>query len=124
MKIAPEGYPLLSPYLIVENAAGFIPFVQSVFGAQLQNHHLRDETIVMHAELKIGDSIIMLADSTPEYPPATANLFIYVENADATYERALQEGAVAVTPMGDQSYGRSGGVKDAFGNTWWITAVK
>jgi PhnB protein len=65
----------------------------------------------------------MFADSTAEYPPMNAGFFIYVEDADITYNKALDNGATVVTQSGNQSYGRSGGVKDAFGNTWWITSV-
>ncbi|MEP6464781.1 MAG: VOC family protein [Parafilimonas sp.] len=120
----PEGYHTITPYLIVKNAAAFIEFTQKVFNAELLLKHMRDETIIMHAEIKIGgDSIIMFADSTEEYAPKPASFFIYVQDADSTYENALQNGATAVIKMSDQSYGRSGGVEDAFGNTWWITTV-
>lgn len=74
------------------------------------------ENLIMHGEIKIGNSMIMFADSTAQYPPANANLFIYVEHADLTYKKALDRGATAVTEQSNQSYGRSGGVKDAFGN--------
>ncbi len=119
----PEGYQAVMPYLIIENASAFIGFVQKVFNAELLNKHIRDENIIMHAEIKIGDSIIMLADSTQQYPPQPAGFFIYVDDADKTYETALNNNAITVTEISDQSYGRSGGVKDAFGNTWWITSL-
>ena len=119
----PDNYPTVSPYLIIKNAAVFIQFMQDVFNATLVNNHMRDENIIMHAELKIGNSMIMLADSTSQYPPDTAGLFIYVEDADSTYNTALEKGATSVTALSDQPYGRTGGVKDPFGNTWWITSV-
>jgi uncharacterized glyoxalase superfamily protein PhnB len=119
----PEDYQTVTTYLIIKNAVAFIQFMQTVFNAEVVNKHMRDENTIMHAELKIGNSIIMLADSTPQYPPANANLFIYVEDADATYKKAIDNGAVIVTELANQSYGRSGGVKDSFGNTWWITSV-
>ena len=123
MSKIPNNYPTVTPYLIITNAEAFIEFMQQVFNAELNGKHMRDENIIMHAELKIGNSLIMLADATPQYKPMNAALFIYVENADATYNLALQKDAEVVTELGDQSYGRSGGVKDAFGNTWWITSV-
>jgi PhnB protein len=119
----PEGYQAVTPYLIVENANAFIEFVQKVFNAELLNKHIRDENIIMHAEIKIGNSIIMFADSTQQYPPQPAGFFIYVDSADETYKTAFNNNAVTVTEISDQSYGRSGGVKDAFGNTWWITSL-
>ena len=124
MNYAPEGYHTIIPYLIVPEATRFIQFMKNVFDAELINQHMRDETIIMHGEIKVGDSIIMFADSTPQYAPMPAPFFIYVENADAAYQRALANGATVVTEMGDQQYGRSGGVKDPFGNTWWITSVQ
>lgn len=119
----PEDYQTVTTYLIIKNAVAFIQFMQTVFNAEVVNKHMRDENTIMHAELKIGNSIIMLADSTPQYPPANANLFIYVEDADATYKKAIDNGASTVTELANQSYGRSGGIKDSFGNTWWITSV-
>jgi len=119
----PEGYETVTPYLIIKNAPAFIAFTKTVFNADVINMHMSDETIIRHAEIKIGNSIIMFADSIEQYPPMPASFFIYVEDADKTYITALNNGAVAVTEMADQSYGRSGGVKDVFGNTWWITSV-
>lgn len=119
----PEGYQAVTPYLIINNAAAFIEFTKTVFNAEVVNKHMRDETIIMHGEIKIGNSIIMFADGTDQYHPMPASFFIYVDDTDKTYANALSNGAVAVTQIADQSYGRSGGVKDAFGNTWWITSI-
>jgi PhnB protein len=120
----PEGYQKVTPYLIIPNAAGFIEFTKGVFGAELINKYMRNgESLIMHGEIKIGDSVIMFADSTEQYQPQPAGFFIYVENADETYQKALDKGASSVTQISNQSYGRSGGVKDASGNTWWITEV-
>lgn len=119
----PEGYQQVMPYLILKNAAGFFAFTQRVFDAIEAHKTMRDENAIRHAEVKIGNSTIMYADSTKEYEPATANLFIYVENADATYKKALEAGARSIMEPADQSYGRSCGVTDPFGNTWWLTSV-
>jgi PhnB protein len=119
----PEGYQQVMPYLIVENAATFMEFMQKVFGAEERNKAMRDEKLIMHAELSIGGSVIMLADATDLYKPQPAGLFVYVEDCDTTYNNALANGAKSVSVPADQSYGRSAGVKDAFGNTWWMTAV-
>jgi PhnB protein len=120
MKI-PEGYQQVMPYLIVRGAAKFIDFTRKVFGADEKLRIMRDEKTVRHAEIKIGDSVIMFADATEQFPPRTAGLFVYVEDADQTYNKALAEGATSVMPMSDQEYGRSGGVADPFGNLWWPT---
>lgn len=121
--IIPEnGYQTVTTYLILKDAAAFIEFVQKVFNAELVGKHMRDETIIMHAELKIGNSSVMVAEATKEFTAQPAGFFIYVGDADSAYANALNNGAVVVTPVENQSYGRSGGVKDAFGNTWWITS--
>ena len=123
MKI-PEGYRAVMPYLIVRNASGLISFAEKIFNAKEKFKEMIDEKTVRHAELIIGDSIIMLADATEKFKPQPAGMFIYVDNADDTFSKALSEGASVITDLSDQSYGRSGGIKDPFGNTWWITSIK
>ena len=118
----PEGYQQVMPYLIVENAAAFIQFTQQVFGAEEKFKAMRDENVIMHAEISIGGSVLMIADATELYKPQPAGLFVYVEDCDTTYNNALANGATSVNEPANQDYGRSAGVKDAFGNTWWITA--
>ena len=124
MSAPPEGYQTVTAYLIIPDAAGFIQFTQNVFGAELLNKHMREgESFIMHGEIKIGNSVIMFADTAEQFPPQPAGFFLYVENTDETYQKALDHGASVVTKIGDQPYGRSGGVKDVHGNTWWITSV-
>lgn len=121
--IIPEGgYQTETAYLILQNATAFIEFVQKVFNAEVIGKHMHDNNSIMHAEIKIGNSSIMLADATAQYTVQPSGFFIYVGDADSAYANALNNGAVAVTPVENQSYGRSGGVKDPFGNTWWITS--
>ncbi len=119
----PPQYQTVMPYLIVEGAEKFSNFTQAVFGAVEQLRVPRSPGVIMHAEINIGGSTIMFADATEQYPPRPAGMFIYVQDADETYARALYEGATAISPMADQPYGRSGGVMDPFGNSWWITSV-
>ena len=120
----PEGYNTIIPYLIVNNAAGFMQFMTDVFEAKETMRHMRDESTIMHAEMRVGDSVIMLADATGEYLPSPAGMFVYVPDADATFDKAMAAGATSVLAMCDQPYGRTGGVKDPFGNTWWVTTHK
>ena len=119
----PENYQTVMPYLIVKDAAKFISFMQTVFDAVETYKAMRDENIIMHAEIMIGGSTIMFADSTDTYGARNAGMFIYVDDADATFNKAVDNGATVVNKMADQSYGRSGGVEDPFGNTWWITGI-
>lgn len=119
----PEGYQRVMPYIIVRNAEAFMQFMTDVFGATEKMLHRRDTGEIMHAEVFIGNSVIMLANGNDQWQPMTAGLYIHVANADETFEKALQYGATSVNPVADQSYGRSGGVEDPFGNTWWITTT-
>ncbi len=119
--IIPSGYQTVMPYLIVKDAAKFSAFTQRVFNAEERMRHMRDEKIIMHAEIIIGGCTIMFADATQQIEERTTGLFVYVENADETFQKALDEGATSLISPADQPYGRSGGVTDPFGNIWWIT---
>jgi PhnB protein len=119
----PPNYQTVMPYLIVQDGEKFIAFVKQVFDATETYKAMRDVNTIMHAEVMIKESTIMFADSTNEYAPRTAGLFVYVDDADETYKKALEAGATKVTELSDQPYGRSGGVTDPFGNTWWITSI-
>ena len=120
----PDNYQTVMPYLIVKDAAQFIAFMQNVFDAKETYKSMRDENTIMHAEIMIGGSTIMLADSTEKFSERPAGLFIYVDDADETFKKAIDAGGVTEMEVLDQSYGRSGGVRDPFGNVWWITSVK
>lgn len=117
----PNDYQRIMPYLVVNNAAGFFSFMQTVFNATEKMKVMRDENTYMHAELQVGASTIMFTDATEEYPVQNAGMFIYVANCNTTYQKALANGATSIMEPAKQDYGHSAGVKDAFGNTWWIT---
>ncbi len=123
----PEGYPRVSPYLIVDGAAAAIDFYTSVLGATERMRMGGPSGKVGHAELELGDSIIMLADEHPEisaHGPKTVGgtpvtLHVYVEDVDQTFERAIEAGAKALRPVEDQFYGdRGGSFEDPFGHQW------
>ncbi|MDR3681561.1 MAG: VOC family protein [Flavipsychrobacter sp.] len=122
--VIPKGYQQVMPYLILDNASAFIDFMKDVFDAVEIMRHMRDEQVIMHAEIKLAESVIMIADSTDTYGSSPAGMFVYVPDADATYNKAIATGATSIAAPSDQSYGRSAGVKDAYGNTWWITTNK
>ena len=119
----PENYQAVMPYLILKDAASFINFAEQVFDAKIALKEMRDEDRIMHAEIRIGDSTVMVAESTADYKPQNAGLFVYVKDADKAFEQALELGSEMVSEVSDKPYGRSGGIKDPFGNTWWITSV-
>jgi PhnB protein len=119
----PKNYQQVMPYLIMKEAARFILFTQKAFDAIETHRVMRDEQCIMHAEIMIGSSTIMLAESTVKYPPSPAGMFVYVDDADARYRKALEGGAVSLSEPADQPYGRSGGVQDPFGNSWWLVTL-
>ncbi len=117
----PNGYHTVTPYLINENASRLIEFLKLVFDAEEINRLSGPDGRVMHADLKIGDSMVMVSDASGEWKPMPASIAIYVENVDAIYQRALEVGAVSLREPTDQFYGdRNAGVKDLSGNHWWI----
>jgi len=123
MKI-PDSHQTVMPYLMLNDAEGFLQFCTNVFHANLLNKALNEEEqTIRHAEIQIGDSTIMFTQSTDKWPETPANLFIYVENADQSYQQALNAGAESVMELSDQSYGRTCGVKDPCNNVWWITSL-
>lgn len=123
VKPIPEGYRTITPCLIVKDAAKLIDFMRDAFDAKEIARFDDPEGKVAHAELKIGDSMLMIGESNAEFPPMPSMIHLYVEDPDAVYQRAVKAGAETVKELVDQFYGdRSGSVKDSFGNQWWIAA--
>lgn len=127
----PDNYPRVTPYLCVDGASAAIDFYITVFGASERMRMPEPSGKIGHAELEIGDSMIMLADEFPEIgihspktiggTPVTIN--IYVEDVDAVFERALANGAESLRPLEDQFYGdRSGQFLDPFGHRWSVAS--
>src|SRR5262245_3913803 len=129
VKPIPDGYHAVTPYLIVNDAAGAIDFYTKALGASELFRMPDPNGKVMHAELKVGGSVVMLADSCPEmgYRDALAlggtpvSLLIYVENVDEQFGKAVAAGGTTVKPLQNQFYGdRSGTIKDPYGHVWTI----
>jgi PhnB protein len=120
-KFIPEGYPQVSPYLIVDEPATLIRFITDVFGGKETRRHEDDKGRIAHAEMRIGDSMIMMGGATEQWPAASAAMYIYVEDTDTAYQRGLAAGATSLQEPADQFYGdRTAGVRDRFGNQWFI----
>jgi PhnB protein len=117
----PSGYSAVSPYLIVDGAEGTIAFLEQVFGATALRRFPDAEGRLMHAEVRIDDTVVMVADGAEGWPPVRAHVHVYVPDVDATYRAALAAGAVAVQePAKRDDPDRRGGVRDPGGTTWWI----
>lgn len=121
VKSKPDAYHTVTPYLVVDGAARLIDFATAAFDAQETERLAAPQGRIGHAELRIGDSLIMLADAHDGRAPMPCMLHVYVEDSDATYRRALAAGATSVQAPADQFYGdRNAGVRDPCGNLWWI----
>jgi len=121
VKPIPDGYHTLTPFIVVEGAAGLIDFLKQAFGAQELHRMAGPDGKVMHAEVKIGDSIVMMGEPHGKSELQSANIYMYVNDTDATYKSAMEAGATSIMEPVDQFYGdRSAGVKDSYGNHWWI----
>ena len=117
----PQGHTTVSPYLIVDGASQTIDFLKAVFGA-IELRRFRDSSgKLMHAEVRIDDTVIMLADGAESWPPIPCYVHVYVRDVDKTYKKALDAGATSVQePVKKDDADKRGGVKDAGGTTWWI----
>jgi uncharacterized glyoxalase superfamily protein PhnB len=117
----PEGHSDVSPYLIVSGAGATIDFLKTAFDGVELCRYPGENGKVHHAEVKIGDSVVMLADATEAYPAQPANVHIYVKDVDAVYAKAMQAGATSIQPpVRKEDPDKRGGVQDAGGTFWWI----
>lgn|SRR5262249_39926736 len=133
VKPIPKGFHTITPHLVVRNAAGAIDFYQKAFGAESERVHKMPDGKVMHAELRIGDSPIMLGEEAPDWgvlsPQTIGNtstvIHLFVEDVDSLYKRAVAAGCTATMPVQDQFWGdRYGQVVDPYGHKWSIATHK
>jgi PhnB protein len=121
VKPIPEGYHTYTPYFVLEGASDFIEFVKKAFGGEEIYRFPAPGGKVGHAEVRVGDSVIMLADTNPEFPPSKMVSYLYVPDVDATYKKALAVGARSQREPANQFYGdRVCTVTDRWGNSWSI----
>lgn len=120
----PDGYAAVTPYLIVENAAGYLDFLGRAFGAVERTRIPMGEGLIGHAEVDIAGSVVMLSDpAPPDFPVTNSQMHLYVEDVDAVYAQAVAAGATAKDAPADQFYGdRIARVTDPSGNTWSIAS--
>lgn len=121
----PQQHNTAMPYLIVDDPRALQTFLTTVFDAKMiielpESGHAGP----LHAEAKIGDSAIMFSGSTEQWKAQTAGIFIYVDDADVTFSKAINLGATEILPVENKDYGKSCGVQDTNGNVWWITSIE
>lgn len=118
----PKDYSTVSPYLIVNGATRTIEFLVNVFDATNLRQIPDSSGKLIHAEVRIGDTVIMMSDGGEGWPPIPSHVHVYVTNVDDTYKRALKAGATSVQePIKKEDENKRGAVKDAGGTTWWIS---
>ena len=120
VKAIPEGYHSVTPSLVVKGAAKLINFMKEAFGAEEAFRMPAPNGEIMHAEVRIGDSIVMLNDAMRQ-SPTSSSLFLYVTDVDGVYQRAVKAGATSLSEPANMFWGdRMAQVKDEFGNQWSI----
>jgi PhnB protein len=117
----PFGYHSVNPYVVVQDANTFIAFLVETFDGTEQSREVSADGVIEHADVLIGDSLVMISEASDRYPARPCVLFVYVDDVDLTFERALSNGAKALRAPEDQPWGdRVGGIVDSFENRWWI----
>ena len=122
---SPEGLRSVQPYLHLREAHHMIPFMEAAFGAEAIGVHKSSQGMVLHATMRIGNATLEIDEAHGEYQPKPCHLHVYVPDTDATYQRALGAGATSIEPPRNAPYGdRAAGVKDPFGNSWFIATYQ
>src|SRR5512139_499297 len=117
----PPGFNTVTPYFFVDGADRFIEFIVRGLGGEEIDRHMNGARIA-NAQVRLGTSTVMVADAIPEYPAMPASYYLYVENADEAMQKAIAAGGTKIMDVDDKPYGdRQGGIRDPFGNLWWIS---
>lgn len=125
VKAVPDGYHTVTPHLTVKGASKVLDFVKQAFEAKEIHRMAHPDGTLMHAEIKIGDSIVMMGEARDGCQPMPSSLYLYVPDADAVYKRALRAGATSTMEPANQFWGdRTAAVKDPAGNQWMIGTHK
>ena len=121
VKPIPDGFHTITPFLIVSQAEMLMEFIKNAFNGHVTSLMRHDDGRIMHATMTIGDSNLMLSDASEHYGPMQAMLHLYVEDVDQVYRQALQARGESLREPTNEFYGdRSAGIRDPWGNQWWI----
>jgi uncharacterized glyoxalase superfamily protein PhnB len=118
----PQGYNDVSVYIVTDGAQRVVDFLKKTFDAEELRRFDTPDGKIMHGEVRVGDTVVMIADAGANYPAFPAWLHVYVKDVDAAYKKALEAGGTSVqAPVRKEDPDKRGGVKDPAGNTWWIS---
>ncbi len=121
VRAVPEGFHTVTPYLIVDDAQGLMEFITNAFDGKVTFVMKRDDNKIMHATMSIGNSTVMISDTMEGMEAQRGMLYLYLEDADKVFKKAIEAKASAVREPITEFYGdRAGAVKDAWNNVWWI----
>ena len=121
VKPIPDGFHTVTPMLLAQGSAKLLEFIQQAFGAEVTECMRGEDGAVLHAQARIGDSMVMVADPRAPFGAMPMSVYLYVKDTDATYQAALKAGGTSLMTPANQFYGdRNAGVSDPFGNLWWI----
>lgn len=121
VKAIPDGYNTITPYIIIKDSKKFIKFVEDIFEGKLLHNMQTDDGTTMHAQMQIGTSKIMLSEASYTNPATPIMLYLYLEDVDEIYAKALAAGAISIMAPNDTFYGdRNAGFQDHSGNRWWV----
>ena len=121
VKPIPDGFHTVTPYLVVKGVPQLIEFLEKAFDAKVIHQATTPEGSINHAQVQVGNSMVMMGEATDQWKPMPGMLYLYVEDVDAGYHRGLQAGGTSVRELTDEPYGdRVGAVQDSAGNQWWI----
>ncbi|MFF7932788.1 VOC family protein [Streptomyces sp. NPDC007940] len=120
---APKGYTSVAPWVVTDDTGAFLDFVTEVFGGVELARVATESGAIGHGEIRIGDTVVLAFDRSPDWPVMPSLLRVFVEDADDTFAKALKAGARVVTPLSDSAFGQRGGrIRDPFGTIWWVVA--
>lgn len=118
----PDGFNTVTPYLVIREAEKFVAFLLKAFDGVEIGRSLRPDAKIANAQVRIGTSTLMVGEASERYQPMPGSFYLYVEDAEASMKKAIENGATLEMEVGDKPYGdRQGGVIDPFGNIWWIS---
>ena len=119
----PPGYTTVAPWVVTGDTGAFLGFVSAAFGGAELARVPTQDGLIGHAEIRVGDTVVLAFDRRPDWPVLPSLLRVWVADADAAFDAAVSAGAVVVTELSDSAFGQRGGrVRDPFGNIWWVVS--